>query len=187
MAGSMVKLRLKSNILELVCRICLKMHKERYNIFELSESDRLPANMIIELMCMQVLKDDTFPKTICSNCLERLNDAYNLKLLATESSIKLYNFCRSKSIGNDLEDEKDINQTLEIKEEPEDVKIEENIAEELHLNTVGKEKDFLNKTDEFSGNSIDNGSCIIPMKTDRTVKKLDSTGQERKEMNALNG
>lgn len=50
----MANLKLKSNILDLVCRICLKLDKDRYNIFEHLNNKHLLANMIMELICIQV-------------------------------------------------------------------------------------------------------------------------------------
>ncbi|KRT78819.1 zinc-finger associated domain containing protein, partial [Oryctes borbonicus] len=91
--SAMANLKLTSNILEIVCRVCLKMHEERYNIFEHSEHNRLLADMVIEIISIQVLKDDGLPKTICTNCFERLKEAYDFKTLAVESNEKLRSFC----------------------------------------------------------------------------------------------
>ncbi|GJQ80998.1 hypothetical protein Trydic_g23427 [Trypoxylus dichotomus] len=180
MAAATANLRLKSNILDLVCRICLKMHKERYNIFEHSENSRLPANMIMELMCIQVLKDDSFPKTICKNCLGKLNEAYNLKILALESNIKLLNFCRSKTVGNDSDEEKSLNVALDVKEEPTDVKLE-NITEEVHLKTARKENEKKSTSAEENSaeiNEVDkeNDTQVATAKN-VSVKDSDSLGE----------
>lgn len=48
------ELKNNSNILELVCRICLKINKVRFNLFKHSQNDRLVSDMLTECLPVKV-------------------------------------------------------------------------------------------------------------------------------------
>ncbi|KRT78809.1 zinc-finger associated domain containing protein, partial [Oryctes borbonicus] len=90
-------LKLRSNIMQLICRTCLKMHKEKYDIFQHSENNKLVADIIMECVPIKIHKNDDFPIHICNNCLEKVKTSWDFRLSAIESDVKLHNFYKARN------------------------------------------------------------------------------------------
>ncbi|XP_058819933.1 zinc finger protein 709-like [Topomyia yanbarensis] len=71
-----------------VCRICARTGTEQdMSSIDSQRSDETIANMISDCGGVLVSLDDTLPQSVCSTCLGRVEDAYNLrKLIRTSGS-----------------------------------------------------------------------------------------------------
>ncbi|KAK9720375.1 Zinc finger, C2H2 type [Popillia japonica] len=111
----LVSIESKNNIMDLVCRTCLKLNKDRYNMFNHSFNNKLISDLIMELTSVSVALGDKFPVNICNTCLVKLNSAYRFKAMVLLSNAKLHNFYKTK-LSNTINVEKQESQPF-IKEE----------------------------------------------------------------------
>ncbi|GJQ81014.1 hypothetical protein Trydic_g23442 [Trypoxylus dichotomus] len=153
---------LNANLIEVICRTCLKMSRQRFPIFEYFHNEKLLSDLIMECTSIEVFKKDGFPLNICNDCLEKLKSAYNFKEMVLQSNVELHQ-CIQK-----------------IMEEKEEVSIkQEYVVAENNLPNVSSEIctsnqsfasiDFNNSGSSETGCKIMEEKGEVPMKEEHDI------------------
>ncbi|KRT78818.1 zinc-finger associated domain containing protein, partial [Oryctes borbonicus] len=169
----------KSNVLEMVCRACLKVSKNRLNIFEHRTNDKLVVDMIIDCTSVTIQSGDGYPINICSDCMELLYSAYNFKKMVVQSNVKLVNFYNRKNSQNNNTDDEDVKDELFIKNEQVDSLITtDGVLGEAVLivdDHQQGEKTVSSEITNFCCKSEDPSQNQMTIKEELFVEKLDGT------------
>ncbi|KRT78812.1 zinc-finger associated domain containing protein, partial [Oryctes borbonicus] len=180
----MSALNLKSNILELVCRTCLKMNRNRYNIFAHSFNNKLISDLIMECTSIKVAKNDGFPANICSNCLESLNVIDNFKTMANQCDVKLHRFYERKSmkvgikLKNQCEDEVPIKEEgCPVKHEPIEFICDEENKSDISNNVNGTNNDPLDIQNDQIKQEHQRGDSCDDSEDSQMLSGCESTEQ----------
>ncbi|XP_058453698.1 zinc finger protein 271-like [Malaya genurostris] len=104
--------------IDCICRICLRTAVEQdMNSLDSLRKEETIANMIIDCGGVQVSSDDELPKSVCSICLERLEDAYSLRKMIRSSESSLREMTSNVKIDSSAQQHRDNGKSIFKKSE----------------------------------------------------------------------